>query len=93
LMRVIRSCLKNDGTFSVLLPFHRTGYFENLASSNGFCLIEKLTVKQTPGHSPFRSICLFRFQKPGAVASGQLVIKNEMGKYSPEFTKLMEDYY
>jgi tRNA1Val (adenine37-N6)-methyltransferase len=93
LLRVIRSCLKKDGAFSVLLTFHRTVYFENLASSNGFYLIEKLTVKQTPGHSPFRSICLFRFQKPGTVASGELVIKNEMGKYSPEFTKLMKDFY
>lgn len=93
LVRVICSCLKNDGAFSILLPFHRTGYFENLASSKGFCLTEKLTVKQTHEHSPFRSICLFRFQKPATVASFELVIKDVTGKYTPEFIRLMEDYY
>ncbi|MDP9041174.1 MAG: methyltransferase [Bacteroidota bacterium] len=93
LMKVICSCLKNDGAFSILLSFHRTGYFENLASLNGFYLTEKLTVKQTPEHSPFRSICLFRFQKPATVAYCELVIKDAIGKYTPEFTKLLEDYY
>ena len=64
LIVVIRNQLKITGTFSILLPFHRNDYFEKLATANGFFLCEKLTVRQTPAHQPFRSICLFSLKKP-----------------------------
>ena len=93
LIKVIPGCLQVESAFSILLPFHRSGYFEKLAEANGFYLREKLIVKQTPKHIPFRSICLFSFQKPKTLVSDELSIKNEMGKYSLEFTALMDDYY
>jgi tRNA1Val (adenine37-N6)-methyltransferase len=93
LMVVFRKHLDIGGAFSILLPWHRTAYFENLAAENGFFLLEKLTVRQTPVHQPFRSICLFCFQKPEASVSKELTIKNEDGKYSCDFTELMDDYY
>ena len=93
LIVVIRNHLKITGTFSILLPYHRTDYFENLATTNGFFLWKKLTVRQTPAHQPFRSICLFGFQKPDTPDSKELVIKNENGKYTREFGELMDDYY
>ncbi|HLA59642.1 MAG TPA: methyltransferase [Puia sp.] len=93
LIVVIRNHLKKTGSFSVLLPYHRSGYFENLATTNGFFLWEKLNVRQTPDHQPFRSICLFGFQKPETTNSKELIIKNENGKYTGEFLDLMFDYY
>ena len=93
LIVVIRNHLKITGTFSILLPYHRTDYFENLATTNGFFLWKKLTVRRTPAHQPFRSICLFGFQKPDTPDSKELVIKNENGKYTREFRELMDDYY
>ena len=90
---VIRKHLKITGTFSILLPHHRSDYFEKLASTNEFFLLEKLTVRQTSAHQPFRSICLFGFQKPKTINSMELVIKNENGKYTSEFVDLMSDYY
>jgi tRNA1Val (adenine37-N6)-methyltransferase len=93
LIIVMRKHLTTTGRFSVLLPFHRSSHFEELASDNGFFLLEKLTVRQTPAHPPFRSICLFGFQKPEMTESKELTIKNENGKYSPEFSNLMSDYY
>jgi tRNA1Val (adenine37-N6)-methyltransferase len=93
LMIVLKKYLKPSGMFSVLLPFHRGGYFEKLAMDNGFFLLEKLTVRQTPSHQPFRNICLFGLQKKEAPGSEELVIKNETGKYSNEFSNLMSDYY
>ena len=89
----IRNHLKITGTFSVLLPYHRSDYFEKLATTNGFFLSEKLTVRQTPMHQPFRSICLFGFKKPEKIDLKELVIKNEKGKYTREFVDLMSDYY
>jgi tRNA1Val (adenine37-N6)-methyltransferase len=93
LIIVIRSCLLNDGVFSILLPFHRTDYFEKLASAHGFFHHEKLTVRQTPGHPPFRSISLYGTKKPEDVILNELIIKNEEGKNSIEFSELMKDYY
>ena len=93
LISVIRNNLQPEGGFSILLPFHRTVYFEKLAAEAGFFLLEKLTVRQTPAHSPFRSICLFISEKPSAVILDELTIKDENGKYSAGFTELMKDYY
>jgi tRNA1Val (adenine37-N6)-methyltransferase len=89
----IRNHLKITGTFSILLPHHRSDYFEKLATTNGFFLREKLTVRQTPFHQPFRCICLFGLQKPETTDSKELVIKTEKGKYTREFVELMSDYY
>ena len=93
LIFVVRNQLHRSGTFSILLPFHRTGYFVNLATENGFFLWENLTIRQTTAHQPFRSISLFGFQSPEVVVSNELIIKDENGKYSREFVDLMSDYY
>jgi tRNA1Val (adenine37-N6)-methyltransferase len=93
LVSAIRFLLKTTGSFSILLPFHRSEYFEALAAEQGFFLEEKLTVRQTSKHAPFRSICLFSFEKPKDAISNELIIKNEKGNYNLEFTELMADYY
>lgn len=93
LISVFRPNIHAEGCFSILLPFHRTAYFENLASQNGFFLQEILTVKQTPKHSPFRSVCLFAGNKPVELISNDLMIKNTEGKNSVDFSELMKDYY
>jgi tRNA1Val (adenine37-N6)-methyltransferase len=85
--------LKPDGHFSILLPEHRTLYFENLAGENSFFLQKKLTVCQTPAHLPFRTICLFGYQKPTETVSDNLNIKAADGDYSEEFIQIMRDYY
>jgi tRNA1Val (adenine37-N6)-methyltransferase len=93
LLMIIRSYLHLGGAFSILLPFQRTTYFENLAENSGFYVQEKLTVRQTPAHPPFRSILLFKAEKKGEPLLSELLIKNEKGKYSQEFSELMKDYY
>src|SRR6185295_14491437 len=93
LLPVILSCLDKNGAFSILLPFHRTVYFENLATSYGLYLLEKLTIRQSSAHAPFRSILLFSLEKKREPFLSELIIKNERGKYSPEFSELMKDYY
>lgn len=93
LIIAIRANLKTTGAFSILLPFHRSDYFEKLATANGFFLREKLLVRQTPRHDPFRCIYLFGFQIIETPVSMELIIKNEKGKYSAEFAELMGEYY
>ena len=89
----IRSCLDPKGSFSILLPFHRTDFFERLAVANGFFLMEKLTVRQTTHHAPFRSIGLYGTTEPGKLLQSEMPIKDESGKYSAAFRELMNEYY
>lgn len=91
LLQSIKNNLTSDGNFAVLLPFHRTQYFKNIALDNNFYLIEEVLVKQTPAHSYFRAI-LFFGTKMELVISRELIIKNEES-YTPEFNFLLKDYY
>jgi tRNA1Val (adenine37-N6)-methyltransferase len=93
LIFLIRTRLDPSGNFSILLPFHRSAYFEKLAAETGFFLKEKLTVRQSPGHAPFRTLCLFCFHKPEIMMLKELFIKDEQGKNNETFCELMQDYY
>lgn len=93
LVALLVKLLKPEGRFSILLPEHRTLYFEKLAGKNNFFLQKKLNVCQTPAHPPFRTIGLFAYQKPAEIISDNLNIKTEEGNYSEEFIQIMRDYY
>ncbi len=84
--------LKDDGSFAVLLPFHRTKYFEALAASKGFYCAERVVVKQTPKHNYFRSMLHFT-RTETAMVEKEIIIKNESNIYTPAFTDLLKDYY
>jgi tRNA1Val (adenine37-N6)-methyltransferase len=93
LIKVIRSCLHSDGAFSILLPFHRTEYFEKIAAENGFFQQEKLIIRQTPQHAPFRTICMYRYKNPDPLPVEELIIKDPHGGDSIKFRELVNDYY
>jgi tRNA1Val (adenine37-N6)-methyltransferase len=92
LLAAIDHHLSADGSFSVLLPFHRAGYFEEAAAKLNFHPAKKMSVKQTPKHNYFRSILIFS-RKPIVTKQEEITIKNEEGNYSAEFIKLLKDYY
>lgn len=92
LVSIIDARLSEDGNFAVLLPYHRTGFFEQLAAERKFYLKEKILVKQTPKHNYLRSMLLFCRQKI-KVTEKEITIKNESNIYSAEFTALLKDYY
>lgn len=92
LLVAIKINLKEDGSFAVLLPFHRTNYFEELAVLNNFFLTEKVLVQQTPEHNCFRSMLYFSRKQTPAVEK-TIVIKSSNKEYTPEFIHLLKDYY
>ena len=93
LLGVIDRNLSIDGSFGVLLPFHRAGEFRSLATSRGFHLLEELQVRQSTATTPFRSILHFGRQQVNPQEFHALSIKDGDGKYTPEFVVLMKDYY
>lgn len=92
LLETIRINLKEDGNFAVLLPFHRTKYFEEQSAFNKFYLVEKVLVKQTPQHKYFRSMLCFS-RKQNVAVEKVISIKDEGNEYSAEFKELLKDYY
>jgi hypothetical protein len=49
-------------------------------------------VKQTTAHDFFRGMLIFS-RNHAHIHSKELSIKNEEGKYTPEFTSSLKDYY
>jgi tRNA1Val (adenine37-N6)-methyltransferase len=88
----IKRLLKEDGSFAVLLPYHRSNYFEQLAIERNYFLLEKVLVKQTPRHSYFRSMLLFGRSKTIATQK-EIIIRKDDGHYTAEFIELLKDYY
>jgi tRNA1Val (adenine37-N6)-methyltransferase len=84
--------LDDDGSFAILLPYHRTNTCVDIASEKGLHLKEKVLVKQTPKHNCFRSMMLFS-RTPGEPAVSTIIIKNADNLYSQEFIHLLKDYY
>jgi tRNA1Val (adenine37-N6)-methyltransferase len=94
LLAVIDANLSPEGSFGVLLPYHRTSWFEELAASaHGFYLCEKLLVRQTPRHEFFRGILYFSRRRDSFAPTSELTIQDERGDYTEDFVQLMKDYY
>ena len=91
LLASIKRLLCTDGTFAILLPYHRSASFEVMAETNGFYLVEKVLVKQTPKHSPFRTMLLFGNRKD-ALKESEITIKDG-DIYTDGFCGLLKEYY
>ena len=87
----IKRLLKKDGSFAILLPSHRSSYFEKIALDADFHLLEKVSVKQTPNHLSFRSMLLFG-NKDETIVEKEMIIKDG-NAYTQSFTALLRDYY
>jgi len=93
LIGVIDANLSDTGSFGILLPYHRTDYFEELAAGRGFHLQEKLQVRQTPAHDYFRAILYFSRRKDNFTPQPDLTIRDAAGVYTEAFVELLKGYY
>jgi tRNA1Val (adenine37-N6)-methyltransferase len=93
LIRIIAGNLQPHGAFGILLPYHRWEYFDKLATHHNFSLLEKLAVKQSPRHAPFRAILHYARNQDHFAPTFDLTIQQIDGAYTPEFAALMKDYY
>ena len=82
--------LDADGSFFLLLPYHRTKDIGALIEKK-FFVQEKILVKQTEKHGWFRGIWLLKKQEVIAKQS-QIIITRDR-HYSNEFINLLKEYY
>ena len=93
LLLAIARVLAPTGSFGVLLPYHRTDYFTQIAASANFWPGTKILVRQTPDHNYFRSILHFVRNAAQQEQTFELTIQDKGGAYTAGFTELMSDYY
>ncbi len=92
-LSIVEKNLLPTGSFGILLPFHRTSYFEKLAEGYHFYPMEKLWVSTRPKRQYFRSILRFSREKLPLISETELIVQNDSAVYSQEFSELLKDYY
>ena len=92
LLKIVKAQLTEDGTFAVLLPYHRVSYFTTEAVKFDLHLNRQILVRQTTGHDLFRGILFFSKIK-SETENTEMSIKEHEGKYSAGFTAALKDYY
>lgn len=92
LIKAIKRNLSEPGFASILIPYHRTSYFKNIAEKEALFINEILQIKQSPKHSFFRSVIILAKQKK-EYKEDWLIINDEQRQYPEAFTALLKDYY
>ncbi len=92
LIKKVKSLLKPEGYLSVLLPYHLSSTFINMAVQHDLFLSESLNVRDTDKSSFIRTVLLFSANKNPAIESS-ITIKGDDGNYSSAFKYLLKDYY
>jgi tRNA1Val (adenine37-N6)-methyltransferase len=90
---IIKNNLNNNGLFFLLLPFKRTTEVEILLREQELHLLQKLIVRQSVNHSPFRSLIMGSKEIHSALQVSELSIWDQHQQYTLEFTALLKDYY
>jgi tRNA1Val (adenine37-N6)-methyltransferase len=93
LLEVTERNLSDKGVFAVLLPYHRTAYFEQLAASYGLFVSDKLSIRQSLQHPHFRTALLMNRKSRGEAKKEELVIRQSPEVYSHTFIALLKNYY
>ncbi len=93
LIRVVVLYLNENGRFGILIPHHRFAELETLAKPEGLFVNEKLHIRHSKEHQPFRMIVELNRNQPEQIQENQLNIRETDGSYSPFFIELLKDYY
>ncbi|MBL7747184.1 MAG: methyltransferase [Chitinophagaceae bacterium] len=95
LLGVIKEQLKPGGRFFLLLPYKRNEEIKELLLRQPVQTRKLVLVKPVSHHSYFRILieCSFHTDKERDTSIDELCIKDENGSYSPDFIRLLKDYY
>jgi tRNA1Val (adenine37-N6)-methyltransferase len=92
MVKIIKEKLSDAGRAFILLPYHRTGYFNTILQQAGLFLNEILFIQPGPQHPYALSILLLSLQK-SSYKENTLIIHDRQRQYTFEFTALLKDYY
>jgi tRNA1Val (adenine37-N6)-methyltransferase len=95
LVNVIKKNINPEGSFYLLLPFKRHEEIRTLLLKNDIQIQNLCFVRQSTRHEYFRIILKGRLalQLPQMTEIEEIAIMDEMNRYTPEFERLLKDYY
>ncbi len=88
----IKRRLNPNGNFSILIPYRRQDFTENLIAKSGGAVTEKIFILHSERKPPFRIILKGNLGIPLPTKNSRLVISKEK-HYTDEFISLLKDYY
>lgn len=83
--------LSPNGSFAILLPYHRLLEFEMLTKK--YFVIRKALIRQTPLHQYFRAFIILSKVKIEHVNIEEIIIADENKEYTSDFINLLSPYY
>jgi tRNA1Val (adenine37-N6)-methyltransferase len=92
LLTAVHKFIKPEGELWILLPPFESDLFNKKAEGMGLYVNEKLTIRDKKNSMAIRTISLLSY-KSGNCVEKELVIKDETGNYTIEFTELLQEYY
>lgn len=93
LIAVVRRLLKPDGRFVVVLPYRESQEFIPLATEAHLFVHRCENIIPVEGKTPNRVNLEFRYGKPEAVETDDLVIRTVDGKFTDEYNRVVSDFY
>ena len=93
LLTFISMHIEVSGMAAILLPYHRTTRFEDMASNEMFFVQKKVLIRQTVEHDFFRSVLFISPEKNSNPEIETMAIHDSNRQYTEAFTSLLKDYY
>lgn len=93
LFAILQSKINDNGIFFLLLPMKRIKDIEILLNKNQLFIIKQVFVRQTFNHQPFRLMLMGSKKRSEQLNEYEIAIMNDQNQYTPEFTRLLKDYY
>lgn len=92
-INVVKTHLKEGGSFFLMYPYKRKEEVEKLIFKNELYPIKSLTLRQSVQHQPFRVIVMGTNKKTGSHISIEHSVWDASQQYTPGFVQLLKDYY
>lgn len=93
LLHTAKSCLKLQGTLALILPFDKRNELKQLTHKLGFYLKRETVVFPLPGKVPKRILSEWLCSPVENPLQNNLVIAHSPSQYSPEFVRLVREFY
>jgi tRNA1Val (adenine37-N6)-methyltransferase len=95
LLKIIKTCLRDDGIFYLLLPFKRNEEIKKKISQQNLLVSKLVFVKQSLQHNYFRIMIKGKLNwgDDRETSVGEISICNDGQQYSEDFKILLKDYY
>ena len=93
LMQSVVRLLKDDGSFSVVVPVDYRSLLLSEAALSGLILSKECAIKTTPKKAPKRCLMEFGKQPVTLVSSTTEILENNPGKRSDWYHHLTKDFY